>query len=143
MAAMASRILLFWLLAWAGAATAQPTELRPPLKGVTAVRVANYGSPSNLVRERDEVRALVDEINQLRKKRWLKADSKLSCYSTVVFLAGEKQLALLRVTAERIVEKTLEKIPSSYSLAVEDGELLKLNELLAQAQPAKNCEGRD
>ena len=121
-------------------ALAQPTEQRPVLKGVTAIRVANYNSPSIVVHAREDVREAVDEVNQLRKKRWLKADSKLSCYSTVVFLAGEKQLALFRVTAERMVEKTLEKIPSSYSLAVEDGELLKLTALLAEAQPAKNCE---
>ena len=140
MAPMPSRSLpAVLLMLLAGAAAAQPTEVRPPLKGVTAVRVANYGSPSNLVRERDEVRALVDEINQLRKKRWLKADSKLTCYSTIVFLNGDKQLALFRIGPGRVVERTLEKQPQSYSLAVEEEEVLKHLEHLSRAQPAKNC----
>lgn len=41
-------------------------EPRPALGGVSAVRIANYGAPSVLIEKRDEVRAILEELNRLR-----------------------------------------------------------------------------
>jgi hypothetical protein len=130
----------FALAALALAATlaaAAPNE-RTPLKGVTAVRAGNYGAPSKWVRQRDEVGPIVEELNELRKKPWRQGDTKMTCYSTVILLAGEKQVALFRMRPDMIVERPAEKGESSWSLKLADMDLPRLRQVLAEAP--KKCE---
>jgi hypothetical protein len=126
------------LLAFGSAlAVAAPNE-RAPLKGVSAVRAANYGMPSKLLRQRDEVGPIVEELNELRKKPWRAGDTKMHCYSTVVLLAGEKQVAQFRVRPDMIVERPVEKGDSSYSLKLGETDLPHLAKLLAEIP--KRCD---
>jgi hypothetical protein len=118
-------------------AMAAPNE-RAPLKGVTAVRAGNYGAPSKWVRQRDEVGPIVEELNELRKKPWRQGDTKMTCYSTVILLAGEKQVALFRMRPDMIVERPAEKGESSWSLRLADTDLPRLRQVLAEAP--KKCE---
>src|SRR5882672_5099480 len=91
-------------------------EPRPVLKEVSAIRVANYGSPSAVITDRAQVNAIVGELRQLRGKSWRQADTKMSCYATLVLLNGAKPVALFRVRPELVVERPQEKGQSSYSL---------------------------
>ncbi|TMH32259.1 MAG: hypothetical protein E6H63_02955 [Betaproteobacteria bacterium] len=52
---------------------------RASLEGISAVRVANYGAPSKLLQQRDEVAPIVEELSELRKKHWRKGDTKMRC----------------------------------------------------------------
>ena len=118
-------------------ASAAATEQRPPLKGVSAVRIANYGAPSTIVKGRDEVRAIVGDLNELRSKPWHRGETKLSCYSTIVLLSGEKTIGIFRVGTEYVVERPTEKGQSSYSLALDRADLPNLRKHLAEVVPAK------
>ena len=120
-------------------AVGAPNE-RAPLQGVTAVRAGNYGMPSKWIRQRDEVGPIVAELNELRKKPWRKADTKMKCYSTVILLAGEKQVALFRLRPDMIVDRPVEKGDSSYSAKLADGDLPQLRKALAEAPASKTCE---
>lgn len=113
---------------------------RAPLKGVTAVRAANYGVPSKLVKDREEVGAIVQELNELRNKPWRQGAAKMKCYSTVILLAGEKQVALFQVRPDVIVERPVEKGESPYSLKPDDTDLLRLRKLLDEMPTSKQCE---
>jgi hypothetical protein len=61
------------------AACATAADQRPALRGVSAIRIANYGSPSVLLEGRDKVGSIVVELNALRSKAWRGGDTKLSC----------------------------------------------------------------
>jgi hypothetical protein len=131
------RLLWLALAVVAMAASAAGTEQRPPLKGVSAVRIANYGAPSTVLKSRDEVRAIVGDLNELRKNQWHRGETKLSCYSTIVLLSGEKTVGLFRVGAEYVVERPVEKGESSYSIALDRADLPNLRKHLAEIPPAK------
>jgi hypothetical protein len=118
-------------------AVAAPNE-RAVLKGVTAVRAGNYGAPSTWLRQHDEVAPIVEELNELRKKPWRRGDTKMTCYSTVILLASEKQVALFRMRPDMIVERPAEKGESSWSLKLADTDLPRLRKVLAEAP--KTCE---
>ena len=116
------------------------TDQRAPLKGVSAVRIANYGAPSVMVEGREQVNAIVDELNELRNKSWRRGDTKISCYSTIVLLRGGKLVGQLRVRPDYVVERPVEKGQSSYSLALGEADLPRLRKLLTEIPPAKGCD---
>jgi hypothetical protein len=120
-------------------AVAAPNE-RPALKGVTGVRVSNYGAPSKLIQQRDTVNELIDELSQLRKKSWRRGDTKMRCYATVVLLDDTRPVAMFRVRRETIVERSLEKGGASYSLKLEDTDLPRLTKLLGEIPTATKCD---
>ena len=128
------------LLSVAPGARSLAQEERPQLNDVSTVRIANYNTPSTVIRDRAQVRAIVDELRQLRSKEWRRADAKLSCYATMVLLRGEKTLTLLRVGAEHVVERAPGSRQSTYSLAAGPAELPKIHALLAEIPPPKDCQ---
>ncbi len=112
-------------------------EPRPRVGGVSSIRVANYNSPSIVVKDTS---AIVHEMNELRRKAsWRRGEAKLSCYSTVVFLKGEKRVAEFRVTPAAIVERPVEKAQGSYTLEIAESDIPELSRRLAEALPAKDC----
>jgi hypothetical protein len=114
-------------------------EERPALRDVSVIRIANYGTPSTVIKDRAQVNAILDELRQLRSKAWRAADTKLSCYATMVLLRGEKTLTLLRIGAEQVVERAPGKGQSTYSLAAGPAELPGIHALLAGIPPPKDC----
>lgn len=114
-------------------------EGRPRLAGASAVRIANYNSPSVLLEKRDDVRSIVEDLNQLRKRDWSRSEAKVSCYSTIVLTSGKKRVGEFRVAADAIVEKPVEKGASTYSLPLEVSDLPALRRHLAEILPAKDC----
>jgi len=120
-------------------ASAVAAEQRPQLKDVSAIRVANYGTPSTVIQDRAQVNAIVDELRQLRSRTWRRADTRFSCYATLVLLSGSRPVALFRVGPELVVERPQEKGQSSYSLAIGQADLPRINTLLAGLAPAKDC----
>jgi hypothetical protein len=64
----------------------------------------------------------------------------MKCYSTVILLAGEKQVALFRLRPDMIVDRPVEKGDSSYSAKLADGDLPQLRKVLAEAPASKTCE---
>ena len=120
--------------AWTSAA-----DQRPALRGVSAIRIANYGSPSVLLEGRDKVSPIVGELNTLRGKPWRAGDAKLACYSTLVVISGKQTLATFRITPEQIVEREGAKGQPIYSLEIDAREMPALSRLLAEIAPAKGC----
>jgi hypothetical protein len=120
-------------------ANALAAEQRPELKNISTIRVANYGTPSTVIHDRGRVNAIVDELRQLRNKAWRRADTKLSCYATLVLLSGTRTVTLFRVRPELIVERSQGKGQSSYSLAIDQADLPRMNTLLTGIAPAKDC----
>jgi hypothetical protein len=114
-------------------------EERPPIKDISVVRIANYNTPSTVIKDRAQVNAIAVELRQLRGKEWRRADAKLSCYATLVLLRGEKTVTLLRIGAENVVERSPGKGQSTYSLAAGPAELPRIHALLAAIPPAKDC----
>lgn len=114
-------------------------EQRPALRGVSSVRIANYGAPSVLREGREQVRAIVDELNQLRRKDWSRSDAKVACYSTVVLMSGKKRAGEFRVTADAVVERPVEKGQAIYSVAISPADIPSLSRQLAEILPAKDC----
>ena len=123
---------LIALLFCALAARADP---RPPLEGVSALRVANYGAPSVLLEGRDKVNPVVSELNGMRKRSWLRVDTKLRCYSTLIVMKGKKTLAVYRISAEALVEKS----EGTYSLPVPLAEMPHIARVLAEIPLATRC----
>ena len=117
-----------------GAALAEP---RPAHGGVSAIRIANYNSPSVLVKD---VGAILRELNQLRRaKDWRHGDAPVSCYSTIVLLRGEKRIGEYRVTPAAVVERPVAKGQGIYNLEISPGDLPELTRRLAEILPAKDC----
>ena len=127
---------LILLLHAAGAAAAGE---RPALRGVSAIRIANYGAPSVLFEGRDKFGPILNELNGLRGKAWRGGDTKLECYSTLVVMSGKKTLGTFRIRPEQIVEREGAKGVPIYSLALEADEIPRLSKLLTEIPPAKDC----
>lgn len=125
------------LAAALGSAQAEP---RPRLSGASAARIANYNSPSVLLEKRGDVHAIVDDLNQLRKRNWSHGEMKVSCYSTVVLTSGKKRVGEFRVGADAIVERPVEKGQGAWSLALEGADLPALRRHLSEILPAKDCD---
>ena len=134
---LALQVLTVALAVQATAVAAQ--EQRATFSGVSAVRIANYGSPSVLLESRDKVAPIVSELNGLAKKSWRRGDAKLACYSTIVLLKGTKQVGQLRVTSDLVVERPVEKGQTSYNLAIGEADIPRLRKMLAEILPPK-CE---
>ena len=120
-------------------ASALAQEERPALKDVSMVRIANYNTPSTVIQDRAQVNAIVSELRQLRGKEWRRADTKLSCYATLVLQKGDKTLSLFRVGKEHVVERAPGKGQSTYSLAAGPDDAPKIHALLAAIPPPKDC----
>lgn len=114
-------------------------EERPALKDVSTVRIANYGIPSTVIQDREQVRSVVDELRQLRSKAWRRADTKLSCYATLTLLGGTRTVTIFRIRPDFVVERPQGKGQSIYSLAVSQADLPRISALLAAVPPAKDC----
>lgn len=125
------RLALLLAAAVAGPAAADP---RPPLEGVSAVRIANYGAPSVLL-EGAAAGAVVRELNDMRKRSWQRGETKVPCYSTLIVLKGKKTLTLYRIGAEALVEKG----EGSYTLAVPLGEMPRIAKALTEIPLATRC----
>lgn len=138
----ATGVALIVLAAAASPAVAAVDLEQPPLSGVTAVRLANYGAPSVPIASREDLKLVLEELRQLRGKSWRRGDTPLECYSSVIVIAGKRTLTVFRVAAGAVVERVFVRgQAASYSLPVEPEELLKTNALLAEAPPAKGCAG--
>ena len=120
-------------------ASATAADERPQLRDVSAIRIANYGIPSTVIKDRELVNAILGELRQLRAKTWRRADTKLSCYATLVLLSGERTASLFRVSPEMVVERAPGKGQSSHSLAIAEADLPRVNALLKEIPPAKDC----
>lgn len=127
------------LLSAAPGACIVAQEERPPIKDVSAVRIANYNTPSTVIQDRAQVNAIVGELRQLRGRDWRRADTKLSCYATLVLLRAEKTVTLVRVGAEHVVERAPGKKQSTYSIAAGHADLPTIHTLLAGIPPPKDC----
>lgn len=121
------------------AACAVAADQRPPLREVSALRIANYGAPSVLIEGRDKAGPIVAELNALRRKPWRGGDTKLSCYSTLVLYSGKQTLGTFRIVPAHIVEREGPKGQPIYSLAIEAGEIPRLSKLLAEIAAPKDC----
>jgi hypothetical protein len=124
------------LAVWAASAAAQE---RPALKDVSAVRLSNYGAPSKLFHGKEEVKAIVDELEQLRGKRWRQADLRMRCYATVQLLHGEKPLTAFRVRPEYVVERAQDKSVPTFSMQITESDLPTIRKLLMEVPPSKDC----
>jgi hypothetical protein len=129
--------LLAALLLFACSAFAQD---RPPLKEISAVRLSNYGSPSKLFRGKEEVKAILEELEQLRGKRWRQADLKMRCYATVQLLNGEKLVTAFRVRPEYVVERAQDKSVPTYNMQITEADLPLIRKLLTEVPPSKQCD---
>ncbi len=125
-------ILVF--LAVSSSAMAQ----RQAITGVSSLRIANYGAPSTVIKDRLTISDVVDELNGLRKKAWQRGETRLSCYSTLVLLRGEKRIGEFRIRPDGIVERPVEKGQSSQSLALAPGDLPRIARLLTEIGPMKD-----
>ncbi|HET7669227.1 MAG TPA: hypothetical protein VFK84_02370 [Burkholderiales bacterium] len=131
------RKTLFLLLSLViGGAAAQD---KPALKGVSGVRVANYGAPSKLLESRADVNAVLEELAKLRAKPWPRREAKLTCYASVILLNGKKELTTFRIKPDTIVERVPEKGGQAtyYSLAIAEADIPLISKLLQDAPPAK------
>jgi hypothetical protein len=115
-------------------------EERPQIKDVSTVRIANYNTPSTVIQDRAQVNAIAGELRQLRGKAWRRADTKLSCYATLVLLSGTKTVTLVRVGAEHVVERAPGKGQSTYSVSAGQADLPAIHKLLTEIPPAKGCQ---
>jgi len=120
-------------------AVAVAQEERPQIRDVSSVRIANYNTPSTVIQDRAQVNAIVGELRQLRGRDWRRADTKLSCYATLVLLSGTKTVTLFRVGTEHVVERSPGKGQSTYSLSVGHADLPTIHTLLAGIPPPKDC----
>lgn len=138
---MPGRMLrLAFLALLAPAAAAIAAGERPALRGVSAIRIANYNSPSVLYESRDKVGPVVAELNALRRRAWEGGDTKLACYATLVVMSGKKTLGTFRIRPEHIVEREGSRGAPIYSLPLRPGDTPRLSELLAKIPPAKDCD---
>jgi len=126
-------------LGFQGASLAADDVDRPELTQISTVRIANYGTPSTVITDRAQVKAVVDELRQLRSRAWRQASSKMTCYATLALLSGTKTVTLFRIRPDLVVERPPQKGQSSYSLEIGLDDLQGIGALLARLQPPKGC----
>lgn len=119
--------------------TAAAAQDKPALKGVSGVRVANYGAPSKLLESKGDVNAVLEELGKLRSKPWPRREARLTCYASVILLNGKKELTTFRIKPDTIVERVPEKGGQAtyYSLAIAEADIPLISKLLQDAPPAK------
>jgi hypothetical protein len=129
--------LIFMLLSLAMATAA--AQDKPALKGVSGVRVANYGAPSKLFESKPDVNAVLDELNKLRSKPWVRREAKITCYGSVILMSGKQTLTTFRVKPDTVVERVPEKGGQAtyYTLAVGDTDIPLITKLLQDAPPPR------
>lgn len=132
-------VVLVALASMLQCASAVGAEERPQLAGVSSIRVANYGTPSTVIHDRERVSAIASELRQLRGKAWRRADTRLSCYATLVLLSGTKTVTLFRIGAEAVVERAPGKGQSTYSVTIDPADLPRIGPLLKNIPPPKDC----
>ena len=132
------KIALFLVLSFAlGGAAAQ--EKQPALKGVSGVRVANYGAPSKLFESKADVNAVIDELGKLRSKPWVRREAKITCYASVILMSGKQTLTTFRVKPDTVVERVPEKGGQAtyYTLAIGEDDIPLISKLLQDAPPPR------
>jgi hypothetical protein len=127
------------LTALLGVQASAAAQERPPLKDISGVRIANYGAPSKLYEGKDEVKAIVAELEDLRGKRWRQADLKMRCYATVQLLHGTKTITYFRVRPEYVVERAQDKAVPTFNMQITETELPLIRKLLTEVPPSKDC----
>ena len=132
---MPTRYLAAFAVALHAAGALAQGAPRPPIHGVSAVRIANYSAPSVLVEGRAQVDAVVHELNAVRAKAGRRGDTRLACYSTLVLLKAGKPMGTFRVTAEYVVERPVEKGEPIMSFVVGSADLPRIGQLLAEIPP--------
>jgi hypothetical protein len=120
-------------------ATAMAQE-RPSLKDVNAARLANYGAPSKLFHGKADVKAIVEELEQLRGKKWRQADLRMRCYSTVQLLNGDKLVTAFRLRPEIVLERAQDKTVPTYNVQITETDLPLIRKLLTEVPPSKQCD---
>jgi hypothetical protein len=126
------------LLAFVVFGTTALAEPRPAIRGASSARIGNYGAPSVLL-EGAKMRALVDELNQLRRKDWQRGETKVTCYSTLLLMHGKKKVGEFRVTLQNIVERPVAKGQGIYSLAIGESDIAELARIMKEIAPPKDC----
>ena len=112
---------------------------RPSLKEVSGIRLSNYGSPSKLFHGKEEVKAMVEELEQLRTRKWRQADLRMRCYATVQLLHGDKLITIFRLRPEYVLERAQDKAVPSYSMQITEADLPTIRKLLNEVPPSKDC----
>jgi len=124
---------------WVHTASALAQE-RPSLKDVNAARLANYGAPSKLFHGKQDVKAIVEELEQLRGKKWRQADLRMRCYSTVQLLNGDKLVTAFRLRPELVLERAQDKTVPTYNVPITETDLPLIRKLLTEVPPSKQCD---
>ena len=121
------------------AMAAASAQDKPALKGISSVRIANYGAPSKLFESKAEVSAVVDELAKLRAKPWVRREARLTCYASIIVMSGKQTLTTFRVKPDTIVERVPEKGGQAtyYTLAIGEADLPNITKLLEGVPPAK------
>lgn len=130
----------FALLVLACGVTTAAAQDKPALKGVSGVRIGNYGAPSKLFESKADINAVVDELGKLRAKPWVKREAKITCYASIIVMSGKQTLTTFRVKpAETIVERVPEKGGQAtyYSLAIGEADVPLISKLLQDVPPAR------
>ena len=120
-------------------ASAMAQESRPSLGGVSSARIANYNAPSVLYEGREQVRAIVEDLNQLRKKAWMRGEAKVSCYSTIILMRGKQKVGEFRIRPDQVVDRSVDRGQATYSISTGPEDLPRLHKMLADIAPAKDC----
>jgi hypothetical protein len=135
-----SQALRLFAVALAFSAGSAIAQERPSFKDVTAARLANYGAPSKLFHGKEDVKAIVAELEQLRGKKWRQADLRMRCYSTVQLLNGEKLVTAFRLRPEYVVERAQDKTVPTYNTQITETDLPLIRKLLTEVPPSKQCD---
>ena len=114
-------------------------DARPALGSVSSARIANYNAPSALYEGREQVRAIVEDLNLLRKKAWTRGEAKVACYSTVILMRGKQKVGEFRVRPDQVVDRAVDRGQATYTIATGPEDLPRLRQMLAGISPAKDC----
>ena len=114
-------------------------EERPPLKGISGVRISNYGAPSRLFEGR-EVKEILAELEELRGRGWRQGDLRMRCYATIQLMHGAKPLTVFRLRPEFVLERAQDKDVPSYNLQIAETDLPKIRQLLKDVPPSTVCD---
>ena len=114
-------------------------EKQPALKGVSAVRIANYGAPSKLFESKADVNALLEELGKLRSKPWVRREARITCYASIIVMSGKQALTTFRVKPDTVVERVPEKGGQAtyYTLAIDEADIPLITKLLQDAPPPR------
>jgi hypothetical protein len=136
-----TRVLYFFAAALCAAGSASAlAEERPPLNEISAVRLSHYGSPSKLFRDKEDVKAMVEELEKLRARKWRQADLRMRCYATVQLLHDDKLVTAFRVRPEYVVERAQDRDVPTFNMQITEEDLPVIRKFLTEAPPSKVCD---